>query len=306
MIQDAVIRLLSEQVGPSRVYLNEPMSKHTTFRIGGPADVLVEPSDVMQVETVCRTLRQLEIPFLVLGNGSNVLVGDLGIRGVVVKLGNAFSTCRMEEDTLLSAQAGIKLSRLAAHALDKSLTGLEFAAGIPGTLGGALYMNAGAYGGEMSQVVEEVSYLNEEGKVATIRGCNCGFGYRTSIFAQNPDYVILGCTIRLKEGNPEEIKATMDDLAERRIDKQPLNFPSAGSTFKRPEGAFAGKLIQDAGLMGLRVGGASVSEKHAGFVVNDKKATAKDVRELIALVQEKVKENSGFDLEPEVRMIGEF
>ena len=306
MIQDAIIRLLSEFVGPSNVYLHEPMSKHTTFRIGGPADVLIEPSESSQIEAVCRTLRQLEIPFIVLGNGSNVLVGDQGIRGVVVKLGNAFSSCHREEDTLLHAKAGIKLSRLAAYALDNSLTGLEFAAGIPGTLGGALYMNAGAYGGEMSQVVEEVSYLNEEGKVATIRGGNCQFGYRTSIFAENPDYVILGCTIRLQEGNPDEIRATMDDLAQRRLDKQPLNFPSAGSTFKRPEGAFAGKLIQDAGLMGLRIGGASVSEKHAGFVVNDKKATAKDVRDLIYLVQEKVKESSGFILEPEVRMIGEF
>lgn len=305
MLTDAVVRLISEVVSASMVYVDEPMSRHTTFRIGGKADLLVEPTEVNQAEAVVKLLRQMQVPYVVLGNGSNVLVGDKGFRGVVVKLGKEFGACDMRENRIY-AQSGIKLSRLANFALGNCLTGLEFAAGIPGTLGGALYMNAGAYGGEMKDIVQEVTYLDPQGRRRTATALECEFGYRTSLFSKNPGCVILGCVLELQEGNKEEIRGKMDDFAQRRVSKQPLNFPSAGSTFKRPEGYFAGKLIQDAGLMGLRVGGASVSEKHAGFVVNDQGATAAEVRELIRQVQEKVKEKFGVELQPEVRFIGEF
>ena len=305
MITQSHLKLISEIVSPSMMLVDEPMSKHTTFRIGGPADVLAEPTNETQLEGLLKMLRQTQLPYIIIGNGSNILVADKGIRGVVVKLGNDFADCLVDGNTM-SAQSGIKLSKLAKIALDNGLTGLEFAAGIPGTLGGALFMNAGAYDGEMKNVVDTVTYFDEKGKKNTIKCDDCMFGYRTSIFAQNPDWVIIGCTINLEKGDKDAIRAKMDDFAQRRSSKQPLNLPSAGSTFKRPEGAFAGKLIQDAGLMGYRVGGASVSVKHAGFLVNDQDATAADMRELIRQVQEKVKEMSGFDLHTEVKMIGDF
>lgn len=304
-MQEAVLRSVYEILDGSLVFPMEPMSKHTTFRIGGPADLLVTPENIEQVGKLCRLFREHQIPFLILGNGSNILVGDGGIRGVVIQLGNSFARCEVSEDRM-TAQAGIKLSRLAGTALEYGLAGLEFAAGIPGTFGGALFMNAGAYDGEMSQVVTSVSYLDQEGNVKEIEAKECGFGYRTSIFAQNPDLIVLGGTVKLETGDKTEIRAKMDDFAERRVSKQPLHLPSAGSTFKRPLGHFAGKLIQDAGLMGFRVGGASVSEKHAGFVVNDGGATAKDVRDLMAEVQKKVWDAYGVKLEPEVRFLGEF
>ncbi len=305
MLTDAVVRLISEVVGASMVYVDEPMSRHTTFRIGGKADLLVEPTNVNQAEAVFKLLRQMEVPYVVLGNGSNVLVGDRGIRGVVVKLGKEFGACDVD-GTMIYAQCGIKLSRLANLALGNCLTGLEFAAGIPGTLGGAVYMNAGAYGGEMKHVIREVTYLDPAGRRQTATAMECDFGYRTSLFTKNPGCVILGCALELQDGDKNEIRAKMDDLAQRRVSKQPLHLPSAGSTFKRPEGNFAGKLIQDAGLMGFRVGGAAVSDKHAGFVVNDQGASAAEVRELIRQVQEKVKEKFGVELQPEVRFLGEF
>lgn len=305
MITDEIIRRISDIVGDVRVATNEPMSKHTTFRIGGNADIVIEPADEKQITDVRQLLMDADIPYMILGNGSNVLVGDKGIRGAVIMLGNAFSDCRADETNIV-AKAGIKLSRLANCALENELSGLEFAAGIPGTLGGALYMNAGAYDGEMKQIVKSVSYIDENGEMKTISNEECKFGYRTSVFAENPDWIITGCTLELGKGNKEEIRSYMDDLAERRTSKQPLNFPSAGSTFKRPEGYFAGKLIQDSGLMGFRVGGACVSQKHAGFVVNDQNATAEDVRELIEEVKKKVYESSGVELQPEVKFIGEF
>lgn len=305
MITDAVIRGISDIVGNNRVVAKEPMSKHTTFRIGGNADIVIEPADEKQIAGVRSLLSNMGIPYVILGNGSNVLVGDKGIRGAVIILGNAFSDYVAEGEKII-AKAGIKLSRLANFALENELSGLEFAAGIPGTLGGALYMNAGAYGGEMKQIVESVSYIDENGEIREKYVNDCRFGYRTSIFVQNPDWIITGCKLKLYKGNKDEIRSYMEDLAERRTSKQPLNFPSAGSTFKRPEGHFAGKLIQDAGLMGYRVGGACVSEKHAGFVVNDRNASAKDVRELIEQVKKKVYELSGVELEPEVKFIGEF
>ena len=300
-----MIETMREIVGASKVFSKEPMSKHTTFRIGGEADLLIEPKTVDEIMAVISALTKSHTPYMIVGNGSNLLVSDKGFRGAVVKLGNEFAAASAN-GTILTAQSGIKLSRLANLALEEELTGLEFAAGIPGTLGGAIYMNAGAYGGEMEQVIQEVTYLDGDGNVKTIQGTECEFGYRTSIFSKHPDWVILGCKIGLKQGDAKEIRALMDDLAERRISKQPLNFPSAGSTFKRPEGYFAGKLIQDAGLMGVRVGGACVSEKHAGFVVNDKGATAQEVRALIQKIQDEVKTQFGVELEPEVKFVGEF
>lgn len=304
-MQETVFRSVYEILDESMIFPMEPMSKHTTFRIGGPADLLVTPESIEQVEKLCQLFRDSEIPFQVLGNGSNILVGDGGIRGVVIQLGNRFSRCEVSGNRM-TAQAGIKLSRLAGNALEHSLKGLEFAAGIPGTFGGALFMNAGAYDGEMSQVVTSVSYLDIDGKVKDMPAEECEFGYRTSYFSKNPQLIILGGTVKLEQGDRAEIRAKMDDFAERRVSKQPLHLPSAGSTFKRPAGHFAGKLIQDAGLMGFRVGGASVSEKHAGFVVNDGGATAKDVRNLMEEVQKRVMDAYGVMLEPEVRFLGEF
>ncbi|MBO5364933.1 MAG: UDP-N-acetylmuramate dehydrogenase [Clostridia bacterium] len=304
-MKETIRPLVLEILDESMVHVDEPMSRHTTFRIGGPADLLLTPERVEEIAELCCLFRQRGVPYLVLGNGSNILVGDGGIRGVVIQLGNRFANCEVVGDTL-KAQGGIKLSRLAGVALENSLSGLEFAAGIPGTFGGALFMNAGAYDGEMSQVVKEVIYLDGAGDVQTATNEDCSFGYRTSIFSKNPDLIVLGGTVKLEQGNQAEIRAKMDDLAQRRVSKQPLHLPSAGSTFKRPEGHFAGKLIQDAGLMGLRVGGASVSDKHAGFVVNDQGATAKDVRQLMEEVQRRVYQAYGVMLEPEVRFLGEF
>ncbi len=305
MITQTHIKLISEIVSPSSVFIDELMDKHTTFRIGGPADIFLIPSDKKQIEGILNLVRRLEIPYMIMGNGSNILVGDKGIRGVVIKIGNDFAKCVVEGETI-KAQSGVKLSRIAKIALDNELTGLEFAAGIPGTLGGALFMNAGAYDGEMKNVVKSVDYIDENGKSRTIAGDLCEFGYRTSIFSKNPEWVIIGATLSLKKGDKDAILSKMDDFAERRASKQPLNLPSAGSTFKRPEGAFAGKLIQDANLMGYRVGGASVSEKHAGFLVNDQGATAEEMVELIKNVQEIVKDKFGYELKTEVRFVGEF
>ncbi len=304
-MQDTVIRSVLEILDESMVFVREPMSKHTTFRIGGPADLFLTPESIGQIESLCQLFRKEKIPYLVLGNGSNVLVGDQGIRGVVIQMGNRFASCEVSGNAL-KAQAGIKLSRLSGIALEHNLTGLEFAAGIPGTFGGALFMNAGAYEGEMSQVVTKVCYLDVNGMVREVPKEECSFGYRSSIFTKNPELIVLGGTVQLEQGDASQIRAKMDDFAERRVSKQPLHLPSAGSTFKRPEGHFAGKLIQDAGLMGLRVGGASISEKHAGFVVNDRGATAKDVRNLMEEVQMRVMEKYGVMLEPEVRFLGEF
>lgn len=304
-MQETLLRSVQEILDESMVFVNEPMSKHTTFRIGGPADLFLTPESIEQIEALSGLFRREDVPFLVLGNGSNVLVGDKGIRGVVIQLGNRFAGCEVTGNTM-KAQAGMKLSRLAGIALEHSLTGLEFAAGIPGTFGGALFMNAGAYEGEMSQVVTDVTYLDTDGTVKEVDAKECDYGYRTSIFTKNPDLIVLGGTVELTKGDPTKIREKMDDFAERRVSKQPLHLPSAGSTFKRPEGYFAGKLIQDAGLMGFCIGGASVSEKHAGFVVNDKGATAKDVCDLMEEVQKRVMSEFGVMLEPEVRFLGEF
>ncbi len=277
---------------------------HTTFRVGGPADYFVMPESSGEVQQVISLCREEKMPYYVIGNGSNLLVSDEGYRGVILQIYRTMS--RIEaEGTLIRAQAGALLSAIAAKAYENSLTGFEFAAGIPGTIGGASVMNAGAYGGEMKDVIRSVTVLDQDGKMRKIEREDLEMGYRTSIISKE-GYITLEAEIELSEGKPGEIKALMDDLRTRRVTKQPLEYPSAGSTFKRPEGYFAGKLIQDTGLAGFQVGGAQVSEKHCGFVINKENATAADIDSLMRQVSEKVKEKFGVTLEPEVKRLGVF
>ena len=291
-------------VDAAKVQKDEPMKKHTTFRIGGPADYFIMPSNEKELAETIRVCREFSIPIYIVGNGSNLLVGDKGFRGAIIQLYKSMGTFQVEGNQI-TAQAGCSLAQIANAALDAALTGFEFAAGIPGTLGGAVVMNAGAYGGEMKDVLETVNVLTRDGDVKTLTKDELELGYRTSVIAKK-DYIVLSAVIRLENGKKEEIKAVMDDLKEKRITKQPLEYPSAGSTFKRPEGYFAGKLIQDAGLRGFQVGGAQVSEKHCGFVVNKDQATAADVMNLMNQVSDKVYEMSGVRLEPEVKRLGVF
>ena len=286
------------------VMKDEPMKKHTTFRIGGPADYFVTPESKEEIQAIVELKKKEEIPYSVIGNGSNLLVGDKGYRGVILQIFKKMNQIRVEENKIY-AGAGALLSKIAATALSESLTGFEFAAGIPGTLGGAVRMNAGAYGGEMKQVLESVEVMTADGEFLTIPVEEMGLAYRTSVVEQK-NYIVLEAVISLEKGNPEKIKEVMDDLKEKRVTKQPLEYASAGSTFKRPEGYFAGKLIEDAGLRGFRVGDAQVSEKHCGFVINRGNASAAEVMELMRQVEDKVEENSGVRLEAEVRRIGEF
>ena len=286
------------------VRYDEPMSVHTTFRIGGKADAFVSAGSALEICKVIHFCEDTETPYMIVGNGSNLLVGDGGIRGVVIHVGKNMSKCRIE-GTEVTADAGILMSTLAHQILEVRLTGFEFAAGIPGTLGGGIFMNAGAYGGELKDIIETVTFIAPDGLIKTETADKLGFGYRSSIF-QGGGYTILSCKLNLAKGDYDEIKAQMSELARRRAEKQPLSTPSAGSTFKRPEGYFAGKLIQDAGLMGYKIGGAMVSDKHAGFVVNAGGATAKDVMDLIRYIQKLVNEKFGVMLEPEVKLVGEM
>lgn len=295
---------LEQILGKEQILKEEPMRLHTTFRIGGPAQFFVIPRTQEEAAAAVRLCRSEGAPYYIIGNGSNLLVSDKGYRGVVIQLFKEFSDINIE-GTRIRAQAGASLAKIAAEALRAGLAGFEFAAGIPGTLGGACIMNAGAYGGEMKDVLLAVTVLTKDGEIREIPREELDMGYRTSR-ASREGWIVLGATIELARGDGKEIRAKMEDLKQRRTDKQPLEYPSAGSTFKRPEGCFAGKLIQDAGLKGLRVGDAMVSEKHSGFVVNCGNATAADVNGLIRLVQEKVREDSGITLEPEVRRLGEF
>lgn len=302
-IEKIYIKLKELVQNEENVALHVPMKDYTTFRIGGPADILVRPSSEDELKAVLTYLNEDSVPCTVLGNGSNVLVKDGGIRGVVVQIGKAMSDIHIE-GTALTAQAGAMLSAAAAAAAAESLTGMEFAAGIPGSIGGAVFMNAGAYGGEMSHIIRSCRALLPDGSVREFSKEELNLGYRRSIFSENGG-IVISCTLDLESGSKEEIYAEMKDLASRRKEKQPLSLPSAGSTFKRPEGYFAGKLIQDAGLRGLSVGGARVSQKHAGFIVNEGGASAEDVLTLIRLVQMTVKDRFGVDLTPEVRILGE-
>ena len=295
---------LSKIVEKEQILIEEPMKKHTTFRIGGPAEYLILPQTAEEIADVVKLCRQEEIPWYIVGNGSNLLVADEGVRGVVIQLLRNFNQIQVE-GCQIRMQAGAQNAAVAKRALDASLTGFEFAAGIPGTIGGAVVMNAGAYGGEMKDILKEVTVLDQNGMIKTIPAEELELGYRTSIIARK-GYVVLEAVIVLKTGDPKEIKAAMDDLKEKRVTKQPLEYPSAGSTFKRPEGYFAGKLIMDAGLRGFSVGGAQISEKHCGFVINKGNATAKDVTELMDETKKIVMEKFGVALEPEVKRLGQF
>lgn len=290
-------------VGESNVRTEEPMSKHTTFRIGGPAQFFVTPQTTEELGQVVLLCNAEHMPFFVLGHGSNLLVSDKGMRCVVIQLYNNFADFRIE-GTKVYAQAGVMLSKLGAATKEAGLTGFEFAAGIPGTLGGAVMMNAGAYGGEMKDIVESVQLMDCNGNLLVKSGEEMDFSYRHSI-VEEEGYIVLGATLKLEQGDVQAIAERMEELAVARKTKQPLEFPSAGSTFKRPEGYFAGKLIMDAGLRGYQVGGAQVSEKHCGFVINKGGATAADVLALVEDVKNKVYEEFQVELEPEVKMVGD-
>lgn len=302
MEQLVIKKLLEERLAPDSVCTDELMSRHTTFRIGGPASVFVTPKSEKDLVTAIEICRSQGAPYFILGNGSNLLVSDQGYDGVVVHIGSDLRDISVE-GIEITAKTGAMLSQVAHAALAHGLTGMEFAAGIPGSLGGACMMNAGAYGGEMSQILVGVRALDDKGQIVELAADQLELGYRHSIMMEK-QYVVLGARIHLEKGNPEKIQAQMDDLKEKRIAKQPLEYPSAGSTFKRPEGAFAGKLIMDAGLRGFRIGDAMVSEKHCGFVVNAGKATAEDVCGVISHVQQVVMEKYGKELEPEIRFLG--
>ena len=293
-----------ELLGEERVLVEEPMDRHTTFRIGGPADYFLIPETYEQIQKILEICRREELPYFILGNGSNLLVSDQGYRGVIIQTFRNFSGVTVDGNKIRAA-SGALLSAIAAAAKNASLTGFEFAGGIPGTLGGAVVMNAGAYGGEMKDVLEEVTVMDQEGQIRILKVDELEMGYRTSII-KKAGYLVLEAVIALEPGDQERIKERMRELTEQRTSKQPLEYPSAGSTFKRPEGYFAGKLIMDCGLRGYRVGGAQVSEKHCGFVINTGGATAQDVRTLMQNVSDKVFEKYGVTLETEVKFLGEF
>ena len=287
-----------------RILLEEPMSRHTTFKVGGEAKCMLLIEKEEELIRLIPYLNRIEQDYFLLGNGSNLLVGDRGYRGIIMKLGEGMNKIAVEGECI-RVQAGALLSQTAVAAKDAGLSGMEFAAGIPGTVGGGIVMNAGAYGGEMKQITRSVKVMDQEGKILILDNDTMEFGYRTSIIKNRP-FVVLEVELQLKAGNKEEIQLKMEELMEKRRSKQPLNFPSAGSTFKRPEGYFAGKLIMEAGMRGYRIGGAQVSEKHCGFIVNAGKATAADIREVIEEVQERVKKRFNVMLEPEVIFLGDF
>ena len=299
IFDEALKNILSED----EILKDEPMKHHTTFRVGGPAEYYLRPKKE-QVAEVLRLCLTYQKEYLIIGNGSNLLVSDKGISGVVIEIGKQMDEITVDGTTIY-AQAGAMLSKTAHAALEAGLTGMEFAAGIPGTLGGAVVMNAGAYGGEMKDVLKEVTVMTAAGEILVLPAEKLEMGYRTSL-VKTKGYLVLSAVIVLEQGNQEAIKARMKELTEQRVSKQPLEFPSAGSTFKRPEGYFAGKLIMDAGLRGYQTGGAQVSEKHCGFVINKDNATAADVCRLLRDVQDKVKEQFGVTLEPEVKFLGKF
>lgn len=297
------LRSQLDKICQGQITYDAPMSEHTSFQIGGPADALAEPTNAEQIAQILSACRKCSAPVFVMGNGSNLLVSDSGIRAVVIKCDEKFAHAQVDGQTV-TAESGILLSKLSRLAADAGLAGLEFAAGIPGTLGGAVYMNAGAYDGEMRLVVSSTTYYDPSNEaVHVLSGEAHSFGYRKSFFSGS-DKIILKSTLSLRQGEPAEIRAKMSDFNARRRAKQPLNLPSCGSTFKRPKGYYAGALIQGCGLMGYSIGGAAVSTKHAGFVVNTGGATAADVRALITHIQHEVRAKYGVELECEVRMVG--
>ncbi len=302
-----IISELKRLAGSGNISENEPLAGHVTFKTGGPADAFVVPKNRESIIAVVQFLKQEGIPFFILGNGSNVLIGDRGFRGAVVHIGSNYSEIKTDPDKgVIESESGAMLARVSREACKNALTGMEFASGIPGSVGGAIVMNAGAYGGEMKQIVTSVSMLDiESGQCRDFSCEDMQFSYRDSIVKHGP-YLVLSVVLKLNAGNIDEISASMEELKVKRNEKQPLDFPSAGSTFKRPEGYFAGKLIEDSGLRGYQVGGAQVSEKHCGFVINRGGASSADIKKLIEDVQKTVYERQGVRLETEVLMVGEF
>lgn len=294
---------IREVLAEGKLKVSEPMKNHTTFRVGGPAQYYAAP-DREELARLLACVKEHGIPLTVIGNGSNLLVGDKGIRGLVIEIGGAMDRVCIQ-GTQMTVGAGTILAKAAGMAADQGLSGLEFAAGIPGSLGGAVVMNAGAYGGEMKDVLVSATVLTSEGQVKTLTVEELDLGYRHSCIREK-NYIVVEAVVQLREKPVDEIRALMAELREKRVSKQPLEYPSAGSTFKRPEGYFAGKLIEDAGLRGYQVGGAQVSEKHCGFVINRGNATAAEIRQLICDVQHKVYEQFQVRLEPEVRLLGDF
>jgi len=298
-----IYKKLKEKIRETQILLDEPMSKHTSFKVGGPADIFVKVKTLEELIYVLKTAKQENVQINIIGNGSNVLVKDNGIRGIVVKLD--FKNIDMTDDLTFSVGAGVSLILLAKEAAKKSLTGLEFASGIPGTVGGAIKMNAGAYGGEMKDIVSSTTYLDEDLNLKTISNSENEFGYRSSIFIKYDKYIIINSSIKLKKGNLEEINKVMLENSNSRMEKQPINYPSAGSTFKRGEGYITAKLIDEAGLKGYNIGDAYISEKHAGFIINKGNATAKDICSLIEYVKNTIHEKFGIKLDLEIKILGE-
>lgn len=304
MISTAMLEAFKSFVPEENIKLDIPLKQYTTFRVGGPADCLIEIESTSQLVQLIEYLRVIESPYFILGNGSNLLVSDQGYSGVVLRIADKMSAVTVKENKM-EIQAGAFMSKAAKIALENGLTGLEFASGIPGTIGGGIVMNAGAYGGEFSQIVESVSVIDKKGQIMTLDNETMEFGYRTSV-VKKYGCVITSVCLKLAQEDPEKIKARMEELASLRKEKQPLTYPSAGSTFKRPEGNYAGKLIMEAGLKGLSVGDAQVSEKHCGFIINKGNAKASEIYELIQMVSDKVYDYANVRLEPEVILLGEF
>ena len=286
-----------------QIAFEEPMKNHTTFRIGGPADIMVFPEEEQQIASVMEKASESGIPCTIIGNGSNILVSDKGIRGLVIKIADSFAGCSIEGSSVW-AQAGIRLTALSRLILEAELAGFEFASGIPGTLGGGVYMNAGAYDSEMKNIVKSVRVIDREGRITELENEQMKFGYRKSLAMEN-GYIVLSVCLGLEKGSREKIKAKIDDFTDKRVSKQPISEFSAGSTFKRPPGHFAGKLIEEAGLRGYTRGDAKVSEKHCGFVINKGSCTFEEMVSFIEEIKRRVFENSGIMLEEEVRIIGE-
>ena len=303
MDKDFAVGLFESIIGKENIHIDEPMRNHTSFKIGGTADLLLFPDNTEKLIEILNICKAKGIPFLTVGNGTNLLVRDNGIRGVVIKLFDKFNKVEVNGDVII-VEAGALLSTVSNIALKNELSGLEFASGIPGTIGGAIVMNAGAYGGEMKDVVVTTHFIDIDGKTKVINGDEHEFGYRTSLI-QNKGGIVIKSELKLKKGDKAAIKSLMDDLNKKRKDKQPIEFPSAGSVFKRPEGYFAGKLIEDCGLRGYRMGGAEVSGKHCGFIINTGNATAADVISLIKHIQSSVMNKFGVNLQTEVRIVGE-
>lgn len=295
-----ILEEIQKIVSKDKIFTNEPMSKHTSFKIGGPAEIFVKINNVEELKLIIKISKQAEVPITVVGNGSNLLVSDDGIRGIVLKI--EFDKIEIEESGKLKVGSGVKLAFLAQKCLKEKLEGVEFASGIPGTIGGAIRMNAGAHGSEMKDIVKKITCMTRDGKIQVISNEEAKFEYRNSIFSQN-DYIILEAEIQLKKGNPEEIRSKMDEYATYRKEKQPIECPSAGSTFKRGNDFITAKLIDECGLKGYQIGGAQVSEKHAGFIINKGNATAEDVKQLMKYVEEQVYNKFGKKIEPEIEII---